>query len=355
MSKSKTKPGSNPVFEISGRKIGLDFDPLVIAEIGINHEGSLDVAIEMVDAAIKAGAEIIKHQTHVVEDEMSVEAMDVIPGNANVSIYEIMERCALSEENEIRLKEYIEAHGAIFISTPFSRAAFHRLERMSVPAYKVGSGECNNYPLLELIASTGKPVILSTGMNDISSIQKAVNIFRKHSTPFSLLHTTNLYPTPDHLIRIGAMEELQKSFPDAVVGLSDHSIDNLACLGAVASGASILERHFTDSKNRPGPDIVCSMDMQECNELIIQSKRMAKMRGGKKESVKEERVTSDFAYASVVTIADITEGEVFSDENIWVRRPGTGDFLAEDYESLIGKISTCDISKNTQLMRKHIK
>lgn len=220
---------------------------------------------------------------------MSGEAKSVIPGNADVSIYEIMERCALNEEDETKLKEYVESKGAIFISTPFSRAAALRLERMGVPAYKIGSGECNNYPLLDLIASFGKPIILSTGMNDIPSIEKSVNIFRKHQTPFCLLHTTNLYPTPDHLIRIGAMEELQQAFPDAVVGLSDHSIDNLACLGAVAAGASVLERHFTDSKDRPGPDIVCSMDAQECAELIAQSKRMARMRVVKKKPQKKSK------------------------------------------------------------------
>ncbi|BCV28968.1 N-acetylneuraminate synthase family protein [Shewanella algae] len=345
---------NNPVFEISGRQIGLDYDPLVIAEIGINHEGSLKVAFEMVDAAIEGGAEVIKHQTHVVEDEMSCEAKKVVPGNAKVSIYEIMERCALSEEDEIKLKEYVESKGAIFISTPFSRAAALRLERMNVAAYKIGSGECNNYPLLNLIAGFGKPIILSTGMNDIISIQKAVNIFRKYKTPFCLLHTTNLYPTPDHLIRIGAMEQLQKAFPDAVVGLSDHSIDNLACLGAVAAGASVLERHFTDRKDRPGPDIVCSMDAKECAELIALSKRMAKMRGGKKEAAKEEQVTIDFAYASVVTTAEIKEGEKLSHENLWVKRPGTGDFLAEEYDSLIGKFATQAIPANVQLKKEHV-
>ncbi|UPR47506.1 N-acetylneuraminate synthase family protein [Vibrio cyclitrophicus] len=345
---------TNPIFEISGRKIGLDYDPLVIAEIGINHEGSLKVAYEMVDAAIQGGAEIIKHQTHVVEDEMSGEAKNVIPGNADVSIYEIMDRCSLNEDDETKLKDYVESKGAIFISTPFSRAAALRLERMNVPAYKIGSGECNNYPLLDLIASFGKPIILSTGMNDIPSIEKAVNIFRKHQIPFCLLHTTNLYPTPDHLIRIGAMEQLQEAFPDAVVGLSDHSIDNLACLGAVATGASVLERHFTDSKDRPGPDIVCSMDTQECAELIIQSKRMAQMRGGKKEAAKEEQVTIDFAYASVVTIAEIKEGETLTRDNLWVKRPGTGDFLAEDYESLIGKLATQTIPADVQLKKTHI-
>lgn len=345
---------TNPVFEISGRKVGLDYAPLVIAEIGINHEGSLKAAFEMVDAAIEGGAEIIKHQTHVVEDEMSGEAKTVIPGNADVSIYEIMERCSLNEEDETKLKEYVESKGVVFISTPFSRAAALRLEKMNVPAYKIGSGECNNYPLLNLIASFGKPVILSTGMNDIPSIQKAVNIFRKHGTPFCLLHTTNLYPTPDHLIRIGAMEELQEAFPDAVVGLSDHSIDNLACLGAVAAGASVLERHFTDSKERPGPDICCSMDAKECAELIEQSKRMAQMRGGKKEAAKEEQVTIDFAYASVVTIAEIKAGDKLTEDNIWVKRPGTGDFLADDYESLLGKTATQDITSDIQLKKEFV-
>jgi len=345
---------TNAVFEISGRKVGLDYAPLVIAEIGINHEGSLKVALEMVDAAIEGGAEIIKHQTHVVEDEMCSEAKKVIPGNADLSIYEIMERCSLNEEDETKLKEYVESKGVIFISTPFSRAAAERLERMGVSAYKIGSGECNNYPLLDLIAGYGKPIILSTGMNDISSIEKAVKIFRKHETPFCLLHTTNLYPTPDHLIRIGAMEELQQAFPDSVVGLSDHSIDNLACLGAVACGASVLERHFTDSKDRAGPDICCSMDAIECANLIEQSARMAKMRGGKKEATIEEQVTIDFAYASVVTISDIKEGEEFTKNNLWVKRPGTGDFLADDYERLLGKKASQDIDNDSLLAKEHV-
>ena len=139
--------------KIENRNIGLDHPPLVIAEIGINHEGSLETAYELVDAAISSGAEVIKHQTHVVEDEMVPAAKEIIPGNADTSIYEIIERCALSEEDEIKLKNYIESKGAIFLSTPFSRAAADRLERMGVSAYKIGSGECNNYPLVDHISS----------------------------------------------------------------------------------------------------------------------------------------------------------------------------------------------------------
>lgn len=334
---------------IENRKIGSNHAPLVIVEMGINHEGSLKTAFEMVDAAWKSGAEMVKHQTHVVEDEMSKEAKNVIPGNANVSIYEIMERCALNEEDEIKLKAYVESKGMMFISTPFSRAAADRLERMGVSAYKIGSGECNNYPLIEHIASFGKPMIVSTGMNNISSVKKTVDILEKYKVPYALLHTTNLYPTPSHLVRLGAMQELAKEFPNAIIGLSDHTTSNLACFAAVGLGASILERHFTDKMERPGPDIINSMDPIALKELIIGSEEIAKMRGGKKEATKEEQVTIDFAFATVVSTQAIKKGDTLSKENIWVKRPGTGEISAEEYNTLLGKVSTKDIGIDEHL------
>lgn len=341
-------------FMIDDRKIGPDYPPLVIAEIGINHEGSLEVAKQMVDAAAKAGAEVIKHQTHIVEDEMADAAKKVIPGNADVSIYEIMKRCALSEEDETELKRYVESKGMIFISTPFSRAAADRLERMGVVAYKIGSGECNNYPLIKHIASFGKPMIVSTGMNDIASIQKTVDIMEAYGVPYALLHCTNLYPTKPEWIRLGAMTQLQQAFPNAVVGLSDHSLNNNACLAATALGACILERHFTDSKYRPGPDIICSMDGAEMAELIQSSREIFQMRGGKKAALKEEQVTIDFAFATVVAIADIHAGEPFTMENIWVKRPGTGEIKAVDFESLLGKKANKNIKNGEQLSWKDV-
>lgn len=341
-------------FMIDDRKIGPDYPPLVIAEIGINHEGSLEVAKQMVDAAAKAGAEVIKHQTHIVEDEMADAAKKVIPGNADVSIYEIMKRCALSEEDETELKRYVESKGMIFISTPFSRAAADRLERMGVVAYKIGSGECNNYPLIKHIAGFGKPMIVSTGMNDIASIQKTVDIMEAYGVPYALLHCTNLYPTKPEWIRLGAMTQLQQVFPNAVVGLSDHSLNNNACLAATALGACILERHFTDSKYRPGPDIICSMDGAEMAELIQSSREIFQMRGGEKAALKEEQVTIDFAFATVVAIADIHAGEPFTMENIWVKRPGTGEIKAVDFESLLGKKANKNIKNGEQLSWKDV-
>ena len=341
--------------EICGRKIGEDYPPLVIAEIGINHNGNLKVAKEMVDAAYRAGAEIVKHQTHIVEDEMSKEAKKVIPGNADISIYDIMQKAALSFEEEKELKEYVESKGMIFLSTPFSRAAANRLEKLGVMAYKIGSGECNNYPLIEHIAKFKRPMIISTGMNNIQSIKKTIEIVEKYQVPYVLMHTTNLYPTPCKLVRLGAMQELKQNFPNAIVGLSDHTINNNACLAATALGACVLERHFTDKKDRVGPDIICSADEKELKELIEGSKEIFYMKGGKKEALKEEKVTIDFAYATIVSIKPIKKGEIFTKDNIWVKRPGNVGILAEHYNEIIGKESTVDIDIDTHILWNMVK
>lgn len=340
---------ANSSFSIGNIKVGIGETPLVIPEIGINHEGSLDVAKLMVDAAHRAGARLIKHQTHVVEDEMSAAAKKVIPGNSDVSIYDVMARCALSEEEEFELMQYTESKGMVFLSTPFSRAAADRLERFGVKAYKIGSGELNNYPLLKHVASFGKPMIVSTGMNDIPSIAKAVDILEASGVDYALLHTTNLYPTDPALVRLGAMQEMMRAFPGVPVGLSDHTLTNTACIAAMTLGATVVERHFTDVKERPGPDVVCSMDEQELKALLIAARDVPKMLGGRKEAAREEQVTIDFAFATAVTIRPVKAGEAFTKENLWVKRPGTGEIKAEHYESLLGKHALCDIENDTQL------
>ena len=192
-------------------------------------------------------------------------------------------------------------------------------------------------------------MIVSTGMNNIESVRKAVNILEKYGVQYALLHTTNLYPTPPELVRLGAMQELQREFPNAVVGLSDHTVNNNACLAATALGASILERHFTDRSDRIGPDIVCSMTPEQLTDLINNSAEIAKMRGGKKEAVKEEQVTIDFAFATVVTIESISKGDIFTKENIWVKRPGVGEIKAENFYDLIGRKATRNLGEDEHL------
>lgn len=343
-----------PEFKVGDRVIGDEHPPVVIAEIGINHGGVLDLAIQMADAAIDAGAEIIKHQTHVVEDEMSEEAKSVIPSHTEQSIYDIMNSCSLSEEEEWRLMQHVKSRKKIFISTPFSRAAADRLRRFDIDAIKIGSGECNNYPLIRYISKFRKPVILSTGMNSIETVRPSVEILRDAGIPFALLHCTNVYPTPPELVRLGAMNTLREAFPDAVIGLSDHTVSNYTCLGAVALGASMLERHFTDSMEREGPDIVCSMDPQALTALIDGANTIYAARGGEKKPIEEEGGTIAFAFASVVAIRDIEPGELLSEENIWVKRPGGGDFDANDFDGLIGSRASRKILSGYQLQKDQL-
>lgn len=335
--------------KIQNIEISSKVRPLVIPEIGINHEGSLEVAKEMVDAAHRAGARLIKHQTHICADEMSSAAKKVVPGNADISIYDIMERCALNEEEELELKKYVESLGMLFLSTPFSRAAADRLEKFGVHAYKIGSGECNNYPLIEHIASFGKPMIVSTGMNALKSVEKTINIMEKHGVQYALMHTTNLYPTKPEWVRLGAMQEMMKAFPGIPIGLSDHTLNNNACIAAMAQGACLVERHFTDYKERTGPDIVCSMDETELKELIQAADEVHRMLGGTKGAIAEEKVTIDFAFATCVTIAPIKKGELFTKQNLWVKRPGTGAIKADEYDKVLGKKAAVDISNDTQI------
>lgn len=341
-------------FKIGNIEVGNINRPVVIPEIGINHEGSLQTAKEMADAAHRCGARLIKHQTHVCEDEMSAAAKRVVPGNAEESIYEVMKRCALSEEEELEFKRYTESLGMLFLSTPFSRAAADRLERFGVHAYKIGSGELNNYPLLEHIAEFGKPMIVSTGMNDLKSIEKAVLILEKRGVSYALMHTTNLYPTEPKQVRLGAMQQMMTAFPGIPIGLSDHTLNNNACIAALALGANLVERHFTDTMQRTGPDIVCSMDEQSLKELLLSAKEIPQMQGGEKRAIEEEQVTIDFAFATVVSIAAIKQGELFNEHNIWVKRPGTGEIKAEFYQDVIGKKAACDIGVDVQIKKSMV-
>lgn len=335
--------------QLGTRRVGDDAPPLVIAEIGINHEGDFGKAKRMVDDAAAAGCECVKFQCHVIDDEMIPAAGDVIPGNASESILTIMQRCALTDEQDRALKAYTEERGMIYLSTPFSRAAADRLDRMNVGAYKIGSGECNNYPLVRHIAAFGKPVILSTGMNDIESVRPSVEILRGAAVPFALLHCTSMYPTPYSKVRLGGIQDLKTAFPDAVVGLSDHSLGNYTCVAAVALGGRILERHFTSDKSWPGPDVPISMDPAELADLVKGSRAVFEALGGGKTILGEEQPTIDFAYACVVTTRPVAKGEALSGANIWVKRPGTGEIKARDYERVLGRTAARALDAHTQV------
>mgnify|MGYP005846954913 CR=1 FL=1 len=334
---------------ICSRRIGRGHPPLVVAEIGINHGGDLSVAKQMVRLAASAGCEIIKHQTHCVEDEMTDEAKAIVPPNADQSIWDIISGCALCPEDERELKAFTERQGLIWISTPFSRAAADFLEDLNVPAYKIGSGEADNIPLIRHVARKGKPVILSTGMQTIETLRVSVEILERANIPYALLECTNLYPSPPESVSLRGIRDLYEAFPNAVVGFSDHSIGPEMALAAAGLGASILERHFTDTRYRQGPDITNSMDPEELRFLVGRSKEIwIAANNPKKRSAAEEAVYR-FARASIVADKDIPKGHIIGEADIWARRPGTGEIAAVHFDEVVGKRSTRALTKNTQL------
>lgn len=333
--------------QIGKRKIGPEHPPFVIAEVGINHEGNFKKAIQCVDAAVSAGADCVKFQCHITEAEMI--PTDMKPGKiSDERLWDIIKRCELTEEEEKRVKKYCEDRGIIYLCTPFSREAADRLNKMNVPGFKIGSGECNNIPLLQHMAKMGRPIILSTGMNDIASIKSSVAAIQEFNCPLMLMHCTSMYPTPYGKVRLGAMEELAQAF-NLPVGLSDHSIGIYTCLGAVAVGACALEKHFTVSRSWPGPDIPISIEPQELAEMVKGARAIFEARGGKKTILSEEQPVIDFAYASVVTVASLKKGEFFSLENTWVKRPGTGPLKACDLPRVLGKKAGRDLKKDIQV------
>ena len=342
-------------FKIGNRFVGNKYRPLIVAEIGINHEGKIWKAKKMVDDAAKAGCECVKFQYHIPENEMIKN--NTIPGNAKESIWNIIKRCTLTHKDELELFKYVKKKNLIYLSTPFSKEAAQKLYEMGVTGFKIGSGECNNLPLIEFISKFRKPIILSTGMNDISKIQKSVEILKKNKCKFAILHCVSLYPTPYEKLNLQRMLEIKKKFKNIPIGLSDHSLGIHASLAAVSLGANIIEKHFTSSKRWKGPDIPISIDKDELKNLKHFSDDIYSCLTNKIPEFKMrnyEKKTIDFAYSSVVSILKINKGQRLSKKNIWVKRPGKGDFLAKDFNKLLGKKVKKNILPNKYIRKKDL-
>ena len=290
--------------------------------------------------------------SHIVEKEMI--PTDMKPGKiSNERLWDIIKRCELTEEEEVKIKKHCGKKGIIYMSTPFSREAADRLERIGVFAFKIGSGECNNAPLIDHIAKKGKPIILSTGMNDIPSIKKSVDIIRRYKVSFMLMHCVSIYPTPYDKLRLKSIIQLREAF-GVPVGLSDHSTGIYTCFGAVAIGACALEKHFTTTRSWPGPDIPFSIEPFELKELNIGSRAIWQALKGYKEIQKEEKPVIDFAYASVVTIKSIKARQLFSLDNVWVKRPGRGDFIGDDLYKILGKRARRNLSEGVKVKKEDV-
>lgn len=340
--------------KIGNKKIGDKHKPFIICELGINHGGSLKLAKKMVDLSFKAGADAIKNQLHFPEHEMIDEAKKTIPSNTNKSIYKVIEENLMSFKDEKKLKSYVEKKKMVYLSTPFSLQAAKKLNSLGIKAFKIGSGEFNNIPLISEIIKFKKPMILSTGMNDLKSINKTVKFLDKKKAKYALLHCKSEYPADLKNLKLDYINLLKDKFKKTIIGYSDHTIGIIPSISAMAKGASIIEKHFTDTKKRKGPDIICSMDPKEL-EFLSESSRVIYYTNGKNKKIsKIEKITAKFAFSSVVSVKNIKKGEKLTLKNIWVKRPGTGDFLANKFNSLVGKISKKNILKNKFIKKNDI-
>ncbi len=341
--------------EIGNYKIGDGYTPLVIAEAGINHNGNIDIAKEMIKVAKEAGADIIKFQTHLAMAEMLPDRNLGGEAGSHVtrSLFDIMSMCQLSLDDHKELIKEADKNDILFLSTPFSIEAADLLEQVGVVAYKIGSGEITNIPFLKYIARKGKPIILSTGTADWQEVSKSVSSIKEDVPGLILMQCTSNYPTVYGNVNLGVIDRMRVEF-EVPVGLSDHCPDNYACFGAIAKGACIVEKHFTLSRLLPGIDQKSSIEPSELKDLVSGVRAISEALGSKKELNEEARKVRYGFSESVVTTATVKKGEEFRERiNVWVKRPGSGIPSYELY-NVIGKKAARDLPCNYLLAKEDI-
>jgi len=329
--------------------------PLVVAEAGINHNGQLELALDMIRAASDAGADIVKFQTHIPDAEMVPDKnLDSEAGShVTRSLYDIMTECMLSLEDHLVLRDRAKELGILFLSTPFSVEAVDLLEKVGVPAYKIGSGEVTNIPFLKYVASRKKPIILSTGTANWEEIGKAVDAVKRDVPGLVVLQCTSNYPTLYENVNLGVMRRIEETY-GVLSGLSDHCTGNYACFGAVALGACIVEKHFTLSRDLPGIDQASSIEPNELRDLV-EGVRAVYQALGQEKYLNEEAEKVRYGFSeSIVTINPVKAGEVLVERvNVWVKRPGSG-IPSYELPEVVGKKASKDLPDNYLVQREDI-
>lgn len=323
---------------------------LIIAEAGVNHNGSLELALKMVDEVKKAGADIIKFQTAKPEKVISryaekAEYQKETTG-AQESQLEMCKKIHLRFEDYIVIKKYCEEVGIEFLSTPFDLDSINFLENLGCTVWKIPSGEITNLPYLERIAKTGKPIILSTGMSTMEEVDAGMNTLRKNGAgEITLLHCTTQYPTPYEEVNLNAMDMLRQKFR-CRVGYSDHTKGIEVPIAAVAQGASVIEKHFTLDKNMEGPDHKASLEPDELQEMVRAIRNIEQALGdGEKRPMPSEIANKVVARKSIIAARDIKKGEMLSEENLTTKRPGNGISPMRWYE-VIGETAKRDFMED---------
>lgn len=333
---------------IGDRLVGPGHKPYIIAEAAVNHQGEYEIAERMVYVAHAMGADAVKFQLHVLDNEMLLETPQ--SENFEKPLYQTLDETNLSLEEHQKLKDLCARIGIFYICTPFSRVAADQLDEMGVEAFKVGSGELTNLPLQEHIARKGKPMIISTGMSTVDEIAETVDLVKSIGTPFMLTHCVSAYPAPYHLVNLGMIPKYVEQF-DVPVGLSDHSKGFYTALGAVAVNACLIEKHFTLDKLQSGPDHPVSLEPQELSELVKGADAVYQAMGSEKQIFPEEEEILAWARESVVTEMSIAKGTTISSDMVWVKRPapGPGAAAAKDLKNVIGRVAKVDIPADVQI------
>ncbi len=337
---------------IQKKVIGPDHPCFFIAEAGVNHNGNLENAISMIDVAIKAGADAIKFQTFIAENLMTRDAPKadyaLNETNPKEKFFEMIKKLELSLPQFRKLKEVCELKGIIFLSTPFSIEAVDWLVDLDVPAFKISSGDLDNYPLLSYVIEKKKPIILSSGMADMPEVQETLNfIKKKHFSELVLMHCTSSYPTEFRDANLNVLDTYRTQFPNIVIGFSDHTPGTIMGAVAIAKGAKVIEKHFTLDKSMEGPDHKASLDPVELEDYI-KNIRLAELAMGDphKKITKAEENVRMVARKSIVSRIDLPKGTVLSLKHITVKRPGTG-IPAKKIDDVLGRVINKDIKADT--------
>jgi sialic acid synthase SpsE len=329
--------------QVSDRTVGPGSPTLVIAEIGNNHDGSVHQAERLIDAAAEAGADAAKFQTHIAEAEMHPSTPT--PPHFPEPRWEFTKRMELTLEEHRHLKAYTEEKGLVFFSSPFSVEAVELLEEVGVPLYKIASGEVTNPPLLEAVAATGKPVLLSTGMSGIDDVERALAILGAGGADVLVLQCTSSYPAPPEKVNLRAMVAMGERF-GLPYGLSDHTPDVYTSIAAVALGASAVEKHFTLSKRSYGPDHHASLTPDELARLVEGIRQVEAALGSADKARDPELDPARATFEkSVVTRVPIASGTEIAAEMLTTKRPGNG-IPATRLGEVVGRVAARDIDEN---------
>lgn len=323
---------------------------LIIAEAGVNHNGSFELAKQLVDAAASAGADFIKFQTFKANKIVSKSAkkadyQERNTGDGDDSQYNMLKKLEMPEEWHIKLIEYAEKQGIKFLSTGFDEESVDFLDKLGSPLFKIPSGEITNKPYLKHIAQKRKPVILSTGMANMDEIKAAVDVLLKNGvekSKITVLHCNTEYPTPMEDVNLKAMLSIQNEL-GVKIGYSDHTQGIEVPIAATALGATVIEKHFTLDRNLPGPDHKASLEPNELKAMVsaIRNVEIAISGNGIKEPSKSESKNKEVARKSIVAAQPIKKGEVFTEKNLTVKRPGNG-ISPMLWDEVVGKIAIKD-------------